>query len=181
MAADTTTLSTALDQLVDLVATVDDDVAARPTPCDDWTVSDLVDHVTKVTGNFAAGVRGEDVDWSAPAPRVEGDRAGALRAASAKVLAAWAQAGDGAGPPPEWQCSELAVHTWDLARALGRDTADLDPAVAERGGAFMRQGLTDENRGQAFRAAEPEPEGADPYTALAAFAGRDVGWSPESS
>ena len=181
MAADTSTLSTALDQVVALVAGVDDDTAGRPTPCEDWTVSDLVDHVTNGTRNFAAGVRGEDVDWSAPAPHVDGDRAAALRAASDDLLAAWAEAGDGDGPPPDWQCSELAVHTWDLARALGRDTADLDPAVAERGGAFMRQGLTPENRGQAFRAARPEPDGADPYTALAAFAGRDVGWSPQSS
>ncbi len=181
MAADTSTLSTALDQVVDLAARVDDDTAGRPTPCADWTLADLVDHVTQGTRNFAAGVRGEDVDWAAPAPRVEGDRAHALRAASDDLLNAWAQAPDSAGPPPEWQCSELAVHTWDLARALGHDTADLDPAVAETGGGFMRQGLTDDNRGHAFGPARPEPDGADPYTALAAFAGRDVGWSPEAS
>ncbi|QIM21532.1 maleylpyruvate isomerase family mycothiol-dependent enzyme [Phycicoccus sp. HDW14] len=175
MAADTGTLETALDQLVDLVDEVDDDTAGRPTPCRDWTVDDLVDHVVNGVQNFARGVRGEEVDWSTPTPHVEGDRATALRAAGDDLLAAWADApADADGPPPEWQCSELAVHTWDLARGLGRDTGDLDPAVAERGATFMEQGLTDDNRGEAFGPAREAPAGADAYTRLAAFAGREV-------
>ncbi|MBM6401062.1 TIGR03086 family metal-binding protein [Phycicoccus sonneratiae] len=173
--ADTGTLSTALDQLVDLVGEVDDDTAARPTPCADWTVSELVDHVVGGVGNFARGVRGEEVDWSAARAPVEGDRAAALRSAADDLLAAWAEAPEDAeAPPPEWQCSELAVHTWDLATALGKDTADLDQSVAEKGAAFMEQGLTDENRGAAFGPAREAPEGADAYTRLAAFAGREV-------
>ncbi len=171
---DTTTLRTALDQLVELVSHVDDDTASRPTPCEDWTVDDLVDHIVAGVHNFARGVRGDEVDWKAPTPHVEGDRASALRTASDELLTAWAGAGDSGGPPPEWQCSELAVHTWDLARALGRDTADLDPSVAERGGEFMRPNLSDENRQGAFEPANPEPDGADEYTRLAAFAGREV-------
>ncbi|MGG5259831.1 maleylpyruvate isomerase family mycothiol-dependent enzyme [Phycicoccus avicenniae] len=175
MAADTSTLATALDQLVDLMGGVDDENAVRPTPCAGWTVGDLVDHVVAGVGNFARGVRGQEVDWSAPTPRVEGDRAQAMRAASDDLLAAWADAPeDSDAPPPEWQCAELAVHTWDLARGLGRDTAGLEPAVAEKGAAFMEQGLTDDNRGEAFGPARPAPEGADAYTRLAAFAGREV-------
>jgi uncharacterized protein (TIGR03083 family) len=173
--ADTRTLETALDQLVDLAGGVDDDTADRPTPCAEWTVSDLVDHVVTGVANFAKGVRGEEVDWSAGTPHVEGDRAAALRAAADDLLAAWADAPDDAdGPPPEWQCAELAVHTWDLSRGLGRDTRDLDPNVAEKGAGFMEQGLTDDNRGEAFGPAREAPEGADAYTRLAAFAGREV-------
>ena len=41
------------------------------------------------------------------------------------------------------------MHTWDLARAIGR-SAPLDTDVAERGLAFMSASLTDENRGRAF-------------------------------
>ncbi len=174
MAPDTTTLGTALDQLVDLVSEVGDNTD-RPTPCEDWTVGDLVDHLVADVRNFTLGVLGEEVDWSAPTPHVEGDRARVLREASDGLLAAWAGTeGDADEPPPEWQCAELAVHTWDLATALDRDTGDLDPTVAERGGDFMRQGLTDENRGRAFGPARPEPDGADAYTRLAAFAGREV-------
>ena len=43
--------------------------------------------------------------------------------------------------------SELAVHTWDLATALGRDTSELDPALAEAGYAFMTKSLTDDEPG----------------------------------
>ncbi len=176
MSADTTTLGTGLDQLVTLVGQVDDASAGAPTPCRDWTVDDLVDHVVEGTRNFARGVRGEDVDWSAATPHVEGDRAAAMRAAADDLLAAWAAADESSeGPPPQWQCSELAVHTWDLATALGRPTADLDPTVAEQGLAFMSQGLTDDNRGEAFGPEQPAPDDADAYERVAAFAGRPVG------
>jgi hypothetical protein len=74
----------------------------------------------------------------------------------------------------DWQCAELAVHTWDLATAIGRPTADLDAEVAERGLAFMRASLTDDNRSPAFGPEEPAPESADPYQRIAAFAGRSV-------
>ena len=74
----------------------------------------------------------------------------------------------------DWQCAELAVHTWDLATALGRPTGNLDAEVAERGLAFMRASLTEDYRGSAFGPEQPVPEGADPYQCIAAFAGRSV-------
>ena len=66
------------------------------------------------------------------------------------------------------------MHTWGLATATGRSTGDLEPAVAERGLAFMRANLTDDNRGAAFAPEQPAPEGADAYQRVAAFAGRSV-------
>ena len=56
----------------------------------------------------------------------------------------------------DWQSAELGAHTWDLVRALGRPMP-LDDEVAERGLAFMQQGLTDDNRGEAFGAAGRRP------------------------
>ncbi len=72
----------------------------------------------------------------------------------------------------DWQCAELAVHTWDLATALGRPTDGLDPEPAERGLAFMRASLTEDRRGPAFGPEQPAPDGADAYRRIAAFAGR---------
>jgi hypothetical protein len=66
------------------------------------------------------------------------------------------------------------VHTWDLSTALGRPTGHLDPGVAERGLAFMRQGLTADNRGPVFAPEQPAPPDADAYARIAAFAGREV-------
>jgi hypothetical protein len=76
--------------------------------------------------------------------------------------------------PLDWQCAELAVHTWDLATALGRSTGDLDAEVAERGLTFMRASLTEANRGPVFGPERPAPAGADAYQQAAAFAGRSV-------
>jgi uncharacterized protein (TIGR03086 family) len=70
------------------------------------------------------------------------------------------------------QIGEFAVHSWDLARAIGA-TAQLDPEAAERGLAFMSANLKPELRGDAFGAEVDVPADAPPYDRLAAFAGRD--------
>ena len=66
------------------------------------------------------------------------------------------------------------MHTWDLARGIGRPTDTLDPDVAQRGLDFMRANLTPDNRAHVFAAERPAPEGASLPDRLAAFAGRDV-------
>jgi hypothetical protein len=76
--------------------------------------------------------------------------------------------------PPDWQCAELAVHTYDLATAIGHSTGDLDPEVAERGLAFMQSHLTPANRAPAFEPEQPTPAAADAYVRIAAYAGRIV-------
>ncbi len=43
-------LARALDQLETLLRSVGQDDHGRPTPCSDWTVSDLVDHVVQTPG-----------------------------------------------------------------------------------------------------------------------------------
>ena len=70
--------------------------------------------------------------------------------------------------------AELAVHTYDLATALGTATADLDPEVAEVGHAFMTSSMTVDMRGDAFGAEQPAPADADAYERIAAFAGRSL-------
>jgi uncharacterized protein (TIGR03086 family) len=168
-------LARGLEQTAVLVGEVPDDRLADPTPCDDWTVADLVDHVVLGTANFARTVRGEDVDWSAPTPHVGPERVDAFRSAAADLLTAWREQGtDGAAIGPDWQSAEVAVHSYDLAAALGRPTADLDAEVAERGLAFMQANLNADNRGPAFGPEKPAPGDADPYQRIAAFAGRSV-------
>ena len=82
---------------------------------------------------------------------------------------------DGDPPvPASWQVAELAVHTWDLATAIGFPLDRLDPEVAEVGSGFMRENMTPERRGDAFGDEVEAPADAGPYDALAAFAGRQV-------
>ena len=112
-------------------------------------------------------------------PAGRGDPAAAFRAQAEDLLGAWR---DHSGPVEDagldWQCAELAVHTWDLATAVHAPTSGLDPEVAERGLAFMSQGLTPDNRGGAFGAEVEVPADAPVYDRLAAFAGRDPADTP---
>jgi uncharacterized protein (TIGR03086 family) len=171
---DVSVLRRGLDQLTGLLEEVHGDARGAPTPCEQWTVQDLVDHVVATPTRFALMARGEKVDWSS-VPSSGDEPAARFRSNAEELLRVLADDdGSGGGVPLDWQCAELAVHTWDLATALDRPTGDLDAEVAERGLAFMRQGLTEDNRSPAFGPEQPAPEGADAYQRLAAFAGRSV-------
>jgi uncharacterized protein (TIGR03086 family) len=171
---DPAVLRRGLDQLAGLLDDVPSGALADPTPCPQWSVQDLVDHIVAAPSRFARMARGEEVDWSTT-PSAGREPAARFRSHAEDLLRAVADGGAQDGSiPVEWQCAELAVHTWDLATALGRSTGDLDAEVAERGLAFMRASLTDDNRGPAFGPEQPAPEGADAYQRIAAFAGRSV-------
>jgi uncharacterized protein (TIGR03086 family) len=168
-------LARGLDQAAGIVDTVDESDLARSTPCADWTVSALVDHLVVAPERFAQMVRGEEVDWSGPAPSRGDHRGEELRRGAADLMEAWQDVGSNDTPMgPDWQSAEVAIHTYDLVAALGRPTDGLDQEVADRGLAFMRANLKPEMREPAFGAEHTAPEDADAYERIAAFAGRAV-------
>ena len=166
------TLSRALDQAGDVLASVHSEDLDKPTPCGDWSVRDLANHLASGPSRFLQMSRGEEVDWAATPQIPDGAWATTFRADADDLIHHWhGQPSDqaaGAG----WQTAEMAVHTWDLASALGR-TAPLDDEVAEAGLAFMQASLTEDNRGEVFKTAVSVADDAPPYDRLAAFAGRD--------
>lgn len=165
-------LDTALDQLHDLFDALVPHDLSRPVPCAGWTVADLTGHVVKGVRNFAVATSGGRADWSAPTPPLGPAPVTEFDAAADELRRAWQQPSEQA--MPDWQLAELAVHTWDLARGLGRDTVALDQDVATRGLAFMQANLADDMRGEAFGPAQEAPDDADAYGRIAAFAGRSV-------
>jgi uncharacterized protein (TIGR03086 family) len=168
-------LSRALDQVASTLEVVDAEARQRRTPCAEWTVGQLVDHLCADAVAFLQMMRGEQPDWAAPAPPVESEWAQLFRRRADEIRAAWSELGETEVPMgPDLQCAEFAVHTWDLAVALDRSTADLDPDVAQRGLVAMRANLTDDRRGSAFGPEQPVPPDADAYQRIAAFAGRAV-------
>lgn len=169
-----TILSRAVDQLGDLLLHVGADRLERPSPCSEWTVGDLADHVVASPARFAAMMRGERLDWSSSPEHLTDGWASAFRSAGDDLMHLWHAGGAGEGADPDWQTAEFAVHSWDLAHALGRSTAELDPEVAEQGLAFMRANLREEMRAAAFGPEQPAPSDGDAYDVLAAFAGRSV-------
>lgn len=159
-----------LDQLGVLLAAVTPEDLHRSTPCSEWTVADLSDHVVNSTAGMATMARGGQPDWGASTHH--DDPASALQE-QARALVGALESPDSAFPAG-MAAGELAIHAYDLAAALGRATGELDQEIAEVGHAFMSQSLTEDNRGDAFRPEQPAPDGSDAYQRLAAFAGRSV-------
>ncbi len=170
-------LGRALDQAGDVLDHVHPEQLGDPTPCTDWDVAALVDHLVATPSQFLAMMRGEQPDRSSPPPHVSSGWAAEFRNHADDLIHAWHELDrDGRSPAtaPEWQVAELAVHTWDLARAIGFAVDRLDPEVAETGHSFMRGAMQPDMRGPAFGPEQPAPSDAGPYDALAAFAGRSV-------
>jgi uncharacterized protein (TIGR03086 family) len=165
-------LSRALDQAGDVMARVKVDQLSAATPCSEWDVATLIGHLLADTRKFLMTLHGERPDFTAAPEPVRENWTAAFRSAADDLLHAWHQkTAEDPSSSPDWQTAEFAVHTWDLATAVGFPVTDLDPEVAERGLAFMQANLTPERRGNAFDA-EREPDGNGTYERLAAFAGR---------
>lgn len=183
----------ALDQMAAVIAAIPAGQAGNPTPCPEWDVRALVRHVIgQDLRNFLVAARGLTADWQEPADEPGDDWATAFRDRAERLLAVW-QAADldqpvampGGGEAPlrgraSQQIAELAVHSWDLARATGQH-AELDPALAEHALAWSRGMLRPEYRGRAFGPEVPVPAGAPAYDRLAGWFGRDPGWAPRPS
>ncbi len=118
---------------------------ARPTPCADWTLADLLAHMTAQHNGFAAAAAGDGADlvhWQTGAPVA--DPVGEYAAAAERVIAAFAAAGVPGGefvlpeispklrfPAVEaigFHFVDYVVHGWDVARTLGLGY-DLEPDV----------------------------------------------------
>jgi uncharacterized protein (TIGR03086 family) len=166
----TSIVTRGLDQLGGLLGAVTPDDVGRATPCSEWTVADLSDHIVNSTAGMAAMARGGEPDWSAT-PHHD-DPAAALDREGSALVAALSSADTQF--PEGMAAAELAVHAYDLATAIGRPTGDLDPEVADVGYAFMSSSMSDDMRGDAFGPAQPAPADADAYERIAAFAGRSV-------
>ncbi len=167
-------LARALDQAGDVLDQVHRDLLDRPTPCADWDVAALADHLVATPANFLTMARGEQPDWSAPA-HVTQEWGPAFRVSGDDLIHWWHEHGGETESSADMATAELAVHTWDLATAIDFPVERLDREVATRALEFLRVGLTPENRGRVFGPEQPAAEDAGPYGRLAAFAGRTAG------
>jgi uncharacterized protein (TIGR03086 family) len=165
-------LAQALDQAEQALGTVDDDNLDNPTPCSDWTVRQLADHVAAGPARFVQMAKGEEVDWSAAPDVAAGEWRTTFRSGADELLAAMRGLPEDQQAQAGFQVAEYALHSWDLVRGTGA-SMDLDDSIAETGLAAMQGGLTDENRQGAFGSEVPVPDDASAYEKLAAFSGRD--------
>jgi uncharacterized protein (TIGR03086 family) len=173
--------------LHDLIAGVQPGQWDARTPCTNWTVRDLTNHLVGGGAMFAASFRGETVEMDDSAlPDLLGDDAtaawdqvfsdfrdavGARGAMEREVVLPFATLP--AQVALDIATFDLLVHAWDLARATGQP---FDPPVdvvadARNVAGTLVDGLRD---GDTFKDATTAPDSASPIDELAAFTGRSV-------
>lgn len=158
-----------------------------PTPCDDWDVRTLVNHVVTGTVLFDTMLR-----RTAPPDRtvdhLGDDPAAAFSSAGVSFVDALSGPGvlnetfttflgDQTGASIAWmRINEYLVHGWDIARATGQSTDVLpeDLAAASLDGVRRRLDSVDRTQMALFAAAKSAGDAAPVIDRLAAYLGRDV-------
>lgn len=127
-------LGSATGRLAEIVRNVEDGDLGAPTPCPDFTVGDLLDHVNGVSVSFTMAARKTPLDGKASgdASRLPPDFRESIPARLDELARAWrapeawegmARSG-GIDMPAEFAAAvvldEVVLHGWDLARATGQ-------------------------------------------------------------
>ena len=166
-------LSLAFDFTDQLIAAVQEEQWAGPTPCAGWSVRDLVTHVVAGNSLFAAALRGGQPP-AAPQDSAAG-LLGAFREPGALDVMVTVPFGTVPGVVAlHLRITELLVHGWDLARATGQ-AATVPDGLAEQELSFSRSKLADipPDR-RPFGPPQPVGGSAPAIDQLAALLGRDV-------
>jgi uncharacterized protein (TIGR03086 family) len=172
----------AQDAFAGVLAHVGPDQLDAPTPCPDWAVHDLIEHV--LGGNERVGIwsgRNEKApsrpDGNVAAHRATADAAQAIFAGP-DGMSMMFKLPFGEFPGQFFiglRTSDVLTHAWDLAAATGQST-DLDPELASEQLAAVRAYVGPEFRGPGLPFADEQPCSSErtPADQLAAFLGRKV-------
>lgn len=185
-----------VDYSVEIVSHLTADDLDRPTPCAEWTVADLLAHMTVQHRGFAAAARGNGADldvWKVQP--LAADPVKDYAEAAADVIAAYAELdsldqlfalpefGPGVEVPGNMAIRahfiDYVVHGWDMARALNvpfhlhDDFVDLALEVTQMVPTGEARKAT-----SAFSAELPIAPDADPLDRILAHLGRNPSWQP---
>jgi uncharacterized protein (TIGR03086 family) len=159
-----------------------------PTPCSDWSVAVLLQHLLTLTDAFTDGARKTPrTDTPQPSADLPPCWRDELRVRLDTLVDAWRD-------PAAWEgeatvggvtlpadvtatvvTDELVVHGWDLARATGQPYRP-DPAMVRAALGFAEQFADLE--GGPFAPSLPVPPDAPQFDRLLAAAGRSATWTP---
>jgi uncharacterized protein (TIGR03086 family) len=173
-----------------LLRGVGPDQLTAPTPCGDWDVRTLGNHLLQVVTALALAGRGAPVPGELWKQDLAGDRwAAAFDDEARQAVAAWA---DPTAQQPTVPMSaadlptpfvaamlvaDLTIHGWDLARATGQEFHCTE-SVAESAHRFVAE-TAEQGRGMGLYGAPVPVSGDAPALDQAlALSGRDPHWSP---
>ncbi|MFC3965384.1 TIGR03086 family metal-binding protein [Nocardia jiangsuensis] len=185
------TMAAAAAPLLRIAAAITPADLDRPTPCTDYDVAALVNHLLYWAPGLAAAGRREQAPPPPESLPLDAEFAETLRPRVDEIVAAWSE-------PRAWQgtaefagavlpapmlggmvVGELVVHGWDLARALGLD-AGWDDALL--GFLFEQVSATAEQGREmgAYGPAVPIPDSAPTLDRVLATTGRAPHWRPST-
>ncbi|MFF4274110.1 TIGR03086 family metal-binding protein [Streptomyces sp. NPDC001536] len=178
-------LGMARERAVPVLRGIPDAALSAPTPCAEYDVKALVNHLFQVIVQFQRLAAKEASDFGETPDRVTGSPEWRERLVDEadRLVAAWTVPGAEEGTTGAMNMParlvgsmallDLTVHVWDLARATGQDYPGADEAVvAELSGAVDELAPTARKMG-VFGEPVPEAEGASAFERLLARTGRD--------
>ena len=161
----------AADKWDEVMDQVSDDDWTKATPCDDWSVRELVDHAMFWQGR-GGGVFGADVEEDAGWATLRT----ALQAALADPANLEGNAEALGGMPKQAVAAlitaDLLVHSWDLARSIGADDTLPEAAVTSTLTGLQRIPEAMLRTDRMFGPAVEVADDASAQDALIAFVGR---------
>ncbi len=180
-------LATITMQTANVVRGVKPDQLDAPTPCRDWDVGTLTNHLLQVVTALDLAGRGQPVPsdlWERDLPRDDG---GARFEETARgAVAAWETSPETvrigsaempAGFAATMFATDLVIHGWDLARATGQDYR-VDDDTAEMTYRFVAETAEQGRSMGIFGEPVPVAEEAPALDRALGLSGRDPGWVP---
>jgi len=182
-------LAPAAARMSQLLTEVRDDQLSNPTPCEDYRLSDLIEHIEGLAMAFRAAAEKEPLRLT-PADRQAlddgwrdriGDRLDQLVTAW-RDPAAWEGRTEAGGVELTGSeagavaLNELVIHGWDVARSIERpyEPDEMSLAVSEQ---FVTASAADPVPGL-FAKPVPVAEDAPLLDRVVGLAGRDPHWRP---
>jgi uncharacterized protein (TIGR03086 family) len=199
-------LGSATREISRLLDGVRDAQLGDPTPCDDYCVAALLDHVAGLALGFTWGAR-KTTPPARPAQRERQGQAGPPQASAENLDPGWrkiiperlAELAEAWREPAAWEgmtevagvrmpgetmatvaLDEVVLHGWDLARATGQEFR-CDPASAQAVLVFTEAAAQPEAAGLRDNLFGPIVEVAEDTSVLdraLGLAGRDPAWRP---
>ena len=177
-------LDRAIDQTDAMIRGIRPDQTQRATPCPDWDVRALVNHIVFDVQTFGSMVEGGE-RGSPNADLIADDWSAAFRRQAERLRQAWHAKGINGTVknqlgefPATWAAmqhvADLAVHSWDVAVSTGQSIDGFDQEVAEASLSWAKNSLKPEFRGpgKAFGDEVAVADDAPVYARLVGFFGR---------
>ncbi|MET8083829.1 TIGR03086 family metal-binding protein [Micromonospora sp. NPDC005237] len=134
-------LAAAAPRTVDVVRGIADDQLDLPTPCRDYVVRDLLNHLFEVVVNFQELAEKRPVEWAEKPDHLDDGWRDRFAVETDRLIAAWSDPSTLEGVSPGMGLPQtvvggmalldLIVHGWDLAVATGQPYQPAPEAVTE--------------------------------------------------